>query len=175
MATIYFYVNSSKLDIIQRFGIKLSENYSHTIPINNLQKRVFVGLLHPKDDMFKYNSKDYTCIKVDIYPEHCYVLSEISLIIAPKDNNYKLIPLNDYQYGYYESPRVVFNSSILPEQISLLDDVIDEPLPFESSKDLYYSIKVNQLIDEMDPQDAFIALSDYLDYQAPKKVSNLDK
>ncbi len=63
----------------------------------------------------------------------------------------------------------------MPEQISLLDDVIDEPLPFESSKDLYYSIKVNQLIDEMDPQDAFIALSDYLDYQAPKKVSNLDK
>lgn len=174
MATIYFYINSSKLDQVLRFGLKLSDNYSHTIPINNLQKRVFVGLLNPKDDLFKYNSEDYTCLKVDIYPEHCYVLNEVSLILTPKDGNYGLIPLNEYNYGFYESPRVVFNSSILPEQIEVLNDTIDVPILFESSKDLYYRIRVNELVDELDPSEVYFALCEYFDYKKPFNKSNLE-
>lgn len=174
MATIYYYVDSSKIDKIRSFGLKLSENFTHTIPIGDLPKRVFVGLLNPRDDMFKYNSKEYTCIKVNLYPEQCYVLNEVSLIITPKDGNYGLIPLGDYLYGFYEKPRVVFNTSILPEQIEILDDVMDEPILFESSKDLFYQIRVSKLIDEMDPQEAYSALCEYLDYKEGKVLSNLD-
>ena len=175
MATIYFYIDSSKLDRVKKFGLKLSDNYSHTIPINGLSKRVFVGLLNPKDDLSKYNSKDYTCIKVNLYADQCYVLNEVSLIITPRDGDYKLIPLNDYIYGSLESPRVIFNSSILPEQIEVLNDTIDEPILFENSKDLFYRIRIEKIIDELDPSEIYFALCEYLDYKDGKDLSNLDK
>jgi hypothetical protein len=173
MATIYFYIDSSKLDKVKKFGLKLSDNYSHTIPIGGLAKRVFVGLLNPKDDLSKYNSKDYTCLKVNLYPEQCYILNEVSLIITPKDGDYKLIPLNDYIYGSLENPRVVFNSSILPEQIEVLNDIIDEPILFENSKDLFYRIRIEKIIDELDPSEVYFALCEYLDYEDGKGLSNL--
>ncbi len=175
MATIYFYVDSSKLNKIQNFGLKLSDNFSHTIPINGLPKRVFVGLLNPKDDMFKYNSKDYTCIKVDLYPDQCYVINEVKLIITPKDGDYGLIHLSDDMYGTFESPRVIFNTSILPEQIEVLNDTIDEPILFESSKDLFYQIKIHKIIDEMAPEDVYFALCEYLDLKGNKDLSNLEE
>ncbi len=169
MITLYYYIDSSKLENVRRFGLKLSENYSHTVPMNGLPKRVFVTLLNPKDDLTKYNSPNYTCLKIHMYPEHCYVINEVSLIINPKDGNYNLIPVMDYVYGEYENPRVIFNTSILPEQIELLDDTIDEPILFESSKDLFYHARLNELLDEMDPQEAYFALCDYIDYNKPNK------
>lgn len=175
MATIYFYVDSSKLSKALSFGIKLSENFSNTVPINGLEKRVFVGLLNPKDDIKKYNSDNYTCIKVNLYPEQCYVLNEVSLIITPKDGDYHLIPLNEYIYGTYENPRVIFNTSILPEQIELINDVIDEPLLFDNSKDLYYKLRINRLVDELEPQDVYLALCEYFDYKECKAKSNLEE
>ena len=174
MATIYFYVDSSKLDRIKKFGLKLSENFSHEVVIGDLKKRVFVGLLHPKDEPKKYDSPQYTCLKVNLYPEQCYVLNEVSLIITPKDNDYHLVSLNDYIYGTYENPRVIFNTSILPEQIEVLDDTIDEPILFENSKDLFYHIRINRLIDEMEPVDVYTALCEYLDYKDGKTSSSLE-
>ena len=56
MATIYFYVKSSKLNETLRYGIKLSQNFSHIIPIKGTEKKCMVGLLNPKDDIDKYNS-----------------------------------------------------------------------------------------------------------------------
>lgn len=135
-----------------------------------MEKRVFVGLLNPKDDMFKYQSKEFTCLKVSLYPEQCYVINEVSLIITPKE--YDLIPLNDYIYGSLESPRVIFNTSILPEQIEVLDDVMDEPILYDNSKDLFYKLRVNRLIDELDPSDVYYALCEYLDYKDKPNAAN---
>ena len=100
MATIYFYVDSSKLSQIQNFGLKLSDNFSHTVPINGLDKKVFVGLLNPKDDDIKYNTKNYTCLKVSLYIEQCYIIDESSLYGKPKESD--LVPLKDYIYGTME-------------------------------------------------------------------------
>ena len=83
--------------------------------------------------------------------------------------------MNDYLYGTYENPRVIFNTSILPEQISVLDDTIDEPILFENSKDLFYTIRINRLIDEMEPIDVYTALCEYLDYKDAKVLSGLEK
>lgn len=171
MATIYFYIDSSKLERIQKFGLKLSDNFSNIVPINGLEKRVFVGLLNPKDDMTKYNSTAFTCLKVALYPEQCYVINEVSLIIKPKE--YKIIPLNDYIYGTFENPRVLFNTSILPEQISILNDTIDEPILFESSKDLFYQIRIQKIIDELEPSEVYYALCEYIDYKDNKAISYL--
>ena len=112
MATIYFYVKSSKLNETLRYGIKLSQNFSHKIPIKGVEKKCMVGLLNPKDDMDKYNSDDYICLKLNLYAEQCYILNEVSLVIPPKE--YEIINIQDYKYGDLESPIVIFSCSILP-------------------------------------------------------------
>ena len=173
MVTIYFYVDSSGLERIQKFGLKLSDNFSYTIPINGLEKRVFVGLLNPKDDLLKFNSNAFTCLKVYLYPEQCYVINEVSLIIKQKE--YNIIPLKEYNFGTFESPRVIFNTSILPEQIEVLNKDIDEPTLFDNSKDLFYQMKIQDMLEKYDLQDIYYALCEYLDYKQEDKNKTNDK
>lgn len=172
MATIYFYVKSSKLNETLRYGIKLSENFSHKLPIKGIEKKCMVGLLNPKDDINKYQSDDFICLKLNLYPEQCYIINEVSLVIPPKD--YEIVHLKDYKYGDFESPRVLFTCSILPEEITLLNKTIDEPLLFDNSKDLYYQIKIAKMMDELEPSEVYFALCEYLDYKESKALSNLE-
>ena len=172
MATIYFYVKSSKLNETLRYGIKLSQNFSHIIPIKGIEKKCMVGLLNPKDDMDKYNSDEYICLKLNLYTEQCYVLNEVSLIIPQKE--YEVINIQDYKYGDIESPRVIFSCSILPEEVTILNKIIDEPLMFENSKDLFYQIKISKMIDELQPSEVYFALCEYIDYKESKALSNLE-
>lgn len=171
MSTIYYYVNNSKLTETLRYGIKLSLNFSHTIPIKGVDKKCMVGLLNPKDDIHKFESDEYSCLKLNLYSEQCYVINEVALVIPPKE--YELIPLKEYTYGYFESPRVLFSTSILPEEISLLNKVIDEPLLFDNSKDLYYQIKISKMLDELEPSEVYFALCEYVDYKEIKALNDL--
>lgn len=173
MATIYFYVKSSKLNETLRYGIKLSQNFSHIIPIKGNEKKCMVGLLNPKDDIDKFNSDEYICLKLNLYAEQCYIVNEVSLVIPPKE--YEVVNINDYIYGDLESPRVLFSCSILPEEITLLNKTIDEPLLFDNSKDLYYQIKVAKMIDELEPSEVYFALCEYIDYKESKALSNLEQ
>ena len=173
MATIYFYVKSSKLNETLRYGIKLSQNFSHIIPIKNIEKKCMVGLLNPKDDIDKFNSDDYVCLKLNLYLEQCYIINDVSLVIPPKE--YEIINIKDYKYGELESPRVLFSCSILPEEITILNKTIDEPLLFDNSKDLFYEIKIAQMMDELTPSEIYFALCEYVDYKESKALSNLEK
>ena len=76
MATIYFYVNSSKLNETLRYGIKLSQNFLYNIPIKGVEKKCMVGLLNPKDEIHKFQSEEYVCLKLNLYPEQCYIINE---------------------------------------------------------------------------------------------------
>lgn len=172
MATIYFYVNSSKLNETLRYGIKLSQNFLYNIPIKGVEKKCMVGLLNPKDEIHKFQSEEYVCLKLNLYPEQCYIINEVSLIIPPKE--YEIINLKDYKYGEFESPRVLFSCSILPEEITLLNKTIDEPLLFDNSKDLYYQIKIEKIMDELAPSEIYFALCEYVDYKESKALSNLE-
>lgn len=172
MATIYFYVRSSKLNETLRYGIKLSQNFSHIIPIKGIEKKCMVGLLNPKDDLDKYNSEEFVCLKLNLYPEQCHVINDVSLIIPPKE--YETISILDYKYGEIENPRVLFSCSILPEEITLLNKTIDEPLLFDNSKDLFYQIKIAKMIDELKPSEVYFALCEYIDYKESKALSNLE-
>ncbi len=172
MATIYFYIRSSKLNETLRYGIKLSQNFSYKVPIKGIEKNCMVGLLNPKDDKNKFSSDEYVCLKLNLYPEQCYIVNEVSLVIPQK--NYEIINLKDYTYGYFESPRVLFSCSILPEEITLLNKTMDEPLLFDNSKDLYYQIKIAQIMDDLEPSEIYFALCEYIDYKECKALSNLD-
>ena len=95
MATIYFYVKSSKLNETLRYGIKLSQNFSHKVPIKGIEKKCMVGLLNPKDDINKFASEDYVCLKINLYTEQCFVINDVALIIPPKE--YEIYPLTEYK------------------------------------------------------------------------------
>lgn len=173
MATIYFYVRSSKLHETLRYGIKLSQNFSHIIPIKGIEKKCMVGLLNPKDDIDKYNSEEFICLKLNLYPEQCHIINDVSLIIPPK--KYETVSILDYKYGEFENPRVLFSCSILPEEITLLNKTIDEPLLFDNSRDLYYQIRITKMIDELKPSEIYFALCEYIDYKESKALSNLEE
>jgi len=173
MATIYFYVKSSKLNETLRYGIKLSQNFSHIIPIKDIEKKCMVGLLNPKDDIDKFNSDEYVCLKLNLYPEQCYIINEVFLVIPPKE--YEVINIKDYKYGEFENPRVLFSCSILPEEITILNKTIDEPLLFDNSRDLFYQIKISKMLDELNPSEIYFALCEYIDYKESKALSNLEK
>jgi len=104
--------------------------------------------------------------------DHFYILNEPELTL--NNNNINLIEAKDYKYGTFENPRVAFSSSILPEEISILNKDIDEPVLFENSKDLYYQIKIFNIIDELEPSEVYFALCEYLDYKKNKEMSNLE-
>ena len=54
-------------------------------------------------------------------------------------------------------------------------DVYDISRNYENSKDLYYRLKVDRLIDELDPSEVYFALCDYFDYKNNDKFADLDK
>ena len=104
--------------------------------------------------------------------EHYYILEESELVT--NSSNINLIEASEYRYGTFENPRVAFSSSILPEEISILNKDIDEPVLFDNSKDLYYQIKISKIIDELEPSEVYFALCEYLEYKKNKEMSNLE-
>lgn len=170
MSTIYYYVKNSILDETLRYGIKLSTFYSHQLPINGIEKKCMIGLLNPKDDLNRFNSEDYTCLKLSLRPEQCYVINDVALVLPPK--RYNIINLKKYLYGTFESPRIIITTSILPEAISVMNKTIDEPLLFDNSKDLYYQNKIKEMIEENDLSEVYLALCEYFDYKDKKNFDD---
>lgn len=167
MATIYYYIPREKLMETLRCGMKLSEHYAYRIPIRGSDKKCMVGFLHPKDNKTKWESDQDICLKLQLPIEHCYVINEVSLLIPPKE--YDIIPLADYRYGTFENPRVLFYSSLLPEEISTWNPIIDEPLLFDNSSDLFYQQQIATIMEDHSLSDIYYALCEYLDNTQKKE------
>ncbi len=150
MVEVYYYVPQDKVENSIECGLKLSQWYEKEVQIEFENKRCFCALLNPKDDMGKYKSMDYKCLKLELYPEYCFVadksLYEIGLY---NDDVMKLyinsvIPIEDYTFGLYRLPECLIISTVIPEQISLLDKRLDSPILFNSSEELY----INNVIED---------------------------
>ena len=64
------------MPIFLKYGIRLSKNFNKELNINGYVKPFLIGLLNPKDDLEKYNSNDYTCLKLDILDDHLRVIDK---------------------------------------------------------------------------------------------------
>lgn len=161
MAIIYYYVEKDKVSDFLKYGIKLSENFSKEMNIDGYLKQCFFGLLNPKDDEFKYNSDNYECLKLDIPLHNCKVFDN-----ALKDGQVKhlsSVDLEKYVFGKYKTPEIAITSSILPENISVLNKEIDCPVLFDNSRDLFYRLRIQIMLDELSPKEAYLALKNYID------------
>jgi len=143
MADIYYYLQNSKLNDCLKFGIKLSDYFNDEIEINNTNRKYLLGFLNPKDDLEKFNSNEYTCIRTNINNDYLFVTDSILLSSEYFEEN--LIPIERYKFGTFRNPIVLILSSILSNQINIINKIIDIPVLYNSSEELYLKNSIEYL------------------------------
>lgn len=156
MVEVYYYVPQDKFKNSVECGLKLSEWFEKEVYIELEQKKCLSALLNPKDDMNKYKSSDYKCLKLELYPKYCFIadkyLYDIGLNNAEVMKLYTdtIIPIENYTFGLYRLPECLVTSTVIPEQISVLDKRLDSPILFNNSEELYINNVVEDLKQEYD-------------------------
>jgi hypothetical protein len=104
-------------------------------------------LVNPKDDLANYKSSNLICLRIEIKDEYCFIANKelfgnentIDLysksIVAPKD----------YIFGTYRIPECLITCTILPENINEKNKIMDYPILYDNSENLY----INNLIYDM--------------------------
>lgn len=152
MAEIYFYVESNAAENSVECGLKLSEYGSKDVVINGQTKKCITALLNPKDDMEKYKSADYKCLKFELPSKFCFIgdaylyragLDSPELMKIYADT---IVPINDYIFGSFRLPECLVSTTLLPGQISILDKRLDSPVLFDNSEEFYINniIEINR-------------------------------
>ena len=157
MSIIYYYTKNENLPIFLKYGIRLSKNFDKEIYINGYKKPYLIGLFNPKDDINKYDSKNYTCIKLDVLSNHCKVINLDGNEFL--DEMIKHIPLEEYKFGTFKNPCVLIDTSIMSDKISLYNKIIDIPLLYDNSEDFYYELAVSKILDALSPKEAYELLT----------------
>ncbi len=145
MIEVFYYIPAEKAENAVECGIKLSEWYTKEVKINSDMKRCITGLLNPRDDLEKYMSSQYRCIKLEVMPKYCFIgdslLYELGLKYPDVMEMYlkSIIPADSYTFGDYRQPECLITSTILAEQISLLGNGLDTPIFYNNSHELYFN------------------------------------
>ena len=157
MSIIYYYTKKDNLPIYLKYGIRLSKNYDEEFNISGYKKPYLLGLLNPKDDMSKYNSNDYTCLKLDVLSNHCKVINYSIQLNINEITPY--IPLEEYKFGTFKNPCILIDTSIISDKISLYNKIIDVPLLYDNSEDFYYELQNQKILDELSPKEIYELLT----------------
>ena len=149
MVEVYYYVPADEVDNAVECGLKLSRWYDKEVVIAGDSKKCISVLLNPKDDMEKYKSETYRCVKLELAPDYCYVadkyLYQVGLEIPQVMDIYMrtIVPIKDYMFGAYRLPECLVTSTVIGDHISLLNKRLDSPVLFDNSEELY----VNNIIE----------------------------
>ena len=165
MVEVYFYIPADRAGDAVDCGIKLSEWYSREVCIDGIARKCITALLNPRDEYEKYTSSEYKCLKMEIPPKYCYV-ADRSLYEAGRGNpeamklyEGSIIPVMDYRFGDYRFPEALVTSTVLGEQISVTGKMLDTPVLYTNSQELYLSNLTAQLREEhSDLDDTFLYL-----------------
>ncbi len=143
MADVYYYVPNSEVSNATECGLKLTQWGEKEIEVEGMTKKCIIALLNPKDDIVKYRSNDYTCLRLEIKLRHCFVadamLFEVGLesTEAMKLFNESIVQADKYIYGTYRIPECLVTTTVISDQIKVLDKRIDLPILFDNSEELY--------------------------------------
>lgn len=156
MVEVYYYVPQDKFKNSVECGLKLSEWFEKEVNVESEQKKCFSALLNPKDDMVKYKSGNYKCLKLELYPRYCFAADKYLYDIGLNNTEVmklyidSIMPIENYTFGMYRLPECLVTSTVIPEQISVLDKRLDSPILFNSSEELYINNVVEDLKQEYD-------------------------
>jgi hypothetical protein len=160
MSVVYYYAKKSNTLNYLKYGLRLSKNFDKEVNLNGYSKPCFSALLNPKDDISKFDSEEYDCLKLEMNNDYCKVIDTSFLIENAKSVSY--IDLDKYIFGTFKNPEVLITTSIVPEKISLLNKVIDIPVLFDNSRDLFYQCRIAEMLDTLSHKEAYTALSSYM-------------
>lgn len=152
MAGVYFYAPKRDIKDIVDCGLKLSEWFDRDIfvPVMHGTRRALKTLLNPKDDEKSINDTELQCIRLDIDPDYCVVGDSNIYKISSQEPDlmgyYKacLTPLSDYRFGTFRNPEALVFTSVLPEKIEVMGKILDTPILYESSSELYLKNILNE-------------------------------
>lgn len=156
LVEVYRYLPAEEVPNVVECGLKLTKWYDRTI-IADGQKNLYISaLLNPKDDMAKYCSDNFKCVRLEVPSKYCHVADK-SLYLAGQRNPeimnlyYKtLIPVEQYIFGSYRKPECLINTTIIYSQISELNKGLGSPVLYNNSEELYLNNIVESLKEEHD-------------------------
>lgn len=149
MIDVYCYVPSGAAPDVVECGLKLSEWYDREVIAGGELRKCISALLNPKDDMRKYRSAEYTCIKLELDSSSCYIadrcLYEAGRESAAAMELYEasVIPAGDYIFGTYRMPECLVAGTVIVGQISISGKWLDTPILYDNSEQLY----INNIIE----------------------------
>lgn len=144
---VYYYIPVDEKEDALSCGIKLSSKIDKKVTVNNHPAPCISALLNPKDDMDKYTSDKYVCLRIEIKPDYCYIADKTLYGSEKTRELYScsiISPLN-YVFGTYRNPECLITCTILPDSIHLMNKAIDAPVLYDNSENLY----INRLFDEL--------------------------
>lgn len=141
LKALYIYIENDKVSHAVKYGMKLSE-YSDLV-IN--KKNGISAYIVPKDSS-KYLSDNYTCLRINLNSLNSYIYEKncINTDVISKF----FLKAEDYPLGSFENPRALICSTILPENISIYDKIMDFPILIENSSDFYYENFIFDMVDK---------------------------
>jgi len=143
MVDVYYFLPSEEVANAVDCGLKLSKWFQKEVVINGENKKCMSALLNPKDDMEKYKSAEYKCVKLEVSSNSCYIADEYLYKMGLKspvvmDLYLKsIIPVEKYIFGMYRLPECLVTSTVIAGQIGVLNMKLDLPVLFDNSEELY--------------------------------------
>lgn len=145
MKTLYLYVLKHQVDEYIKYGIKLSQTANKIINFQKTEKKGITAYLSPMDSN-KYYDSNYTCLKIICNKLNILIYNNTAYNLT-NDKEF-ICDFKDYTVGNYEEPRALICSTILPENISLYNKIIDTPLLINNSKEFYYKHTILEMLDD---------------------------
>ena len=144
MQDLYIYVAKDVASDCLKYGIKLSEFENRVIQLSDSNKRGIQAFLSPKDSPL-YLDENFECLRVKSKGLTAVVFNKIC-------ENTDLIDkfvtdIEKYKIGDYEIPEAIICSSILSDNLSLYNKIIDKPLLVQNSREFYYEKCINEIIE----------------------------
>ncbi len=144
MQDLYIYINKNDVDTCLKYGIKLSEYSNKILKLQNMEKRGILAFLSPKDSDL-YIDENYECIRVNIKNLNTIIYNKLCENTPLIDEFY--CDISEYSIGDYELPEAIICSSILQENLSIYNKILDKPLLVQNSREFYYEKSINDILD----------------------------
>lgn len=178
MPELYFYIPSEEAHNAVECGLKLSKWFDREVLLDGEFKKCLSALLNPKDDMEKYRSAEYKCLKLELESRHCFVADRHLYLVGVNHPEVmdiymsSIIPVENYIFGSYRLPECLITTTALAGQIGILDKRLDSPILFDNSEDLY----INNIIESYkEEHDDFNDCLLYYFYNRLAEIGKADK
>lgn len=158
---IYYFTKKEIHNDILSYGIKPYELSNTVIQIKDKEKKAITCYLNPKDSIY-YNDPNYKIVKILINKNLDILVANDSLDEELLINS--LTPIHKYVKGSFEYPVALIFSTIPPKYISEYNKIIDYPIDYNNSNELYYNNTLISLLDhyKMNSKTTLWAILDFL-------------